>query len=251
LNDWYAKQTSASLLGDAAQRWGEREVLSHDGQRWSFIELQTAVDVAARGFIALGIERGDKVALWMPNRAHWIIAFFALSKIGAITVPVNTRFRAVDLEYVIRQSDACTLETVDRSGPMDYLAITREVIAEIESADADKLCVAKFPALKRVIVCGDSPYSGTRNWDDMLRMGATVSATELERRHTLVDPDDTTLILYTSGTTGFPKGVMHSHNIQRTVADIANRLGYRSDDVVLMNWPLFRVVGLYVARCSV
>lgn len=246
MNDWYAKQAFTGLLRDAVQRWGEREVLSHEGQRWSFAELQTAVDAAARGFVALGLERGDKVALWMPNRPQWIVAFFALSKIGAVTVPVNTRFRTVDLEYVIRQSDASALITVDRSGPVEYLAMTREVIAEIESAHADDLRAASFPALKRVIVCGDSPYTGTCSWDDMIGLGEAVLASELERRHAQVNPDDTALMLYTSGTTGFAKGVMHCHNIQRTVADIANRLGYRSDDVVLMNWPLFHVVGLYV-----
>ena len=246
VGDWYVKKPFAMLLRDATERWGHREALFHEGKRWSFVELEAEVDTASRGFIALGIQPGDHVALWMPNRPEWFFAFFALSKIGAVTVPVNTRFRSVDLEYVLRQSDSSTLVILDRSGPIDYLALTQEVVPEIAASQPQNLRSKRFPELKRVIVLGNHPPSGTWGWEDMLRLGRDVPFSEVERRHRDVDPDATTLILYTSGTTGFPKGVMHCHNIQRNVADIVNRLGYRSDDVVLVNWPLFHVMGLYL-----
>jgi fatty-acyl-CoA synthase len=246
MKDWYPKKSFALLLNEAAERWGPREALFHEGRRWSFIELETAVDAVAKGFIALGIHPGDHVALWMPNRPEWIFAFFALSKIGAVVIPINTRFRSVDLEYVAHQSDASTLIIVDRSGPIDYLALTREVVPEIDGSERHALRSGRFPALQRVIVLGDQVPSGAFDWDGMLRLGRNVPLVEVERRHREVNPDATALILYTSGTTGFPKGVMHSHIIQRNVADIANRLGYRIDDVLLMNWPLFHVAGLYI-----
>jgi fatty-acyl-CoA synthase len=217
------------------RRDGARESLFHEGRRWSFVELEAEVNAAARGFIAVGIQPGDKVILWIPNRPEWIFAFFALSKIGAVTVPINTRFRAVDMEYVVNQSDSSTLITVDRSGPIDYLALTREIVPEIDSREACDFRSERFPELKRVIVLGDHPPLGTFGWDDVLRQGQNVRQEEVEKRHRGVDLDDTTLMLYTSGTTGFPKGVMHCHNIQRNVVDIVNRLGYRSDDVMLMN----------------
>lgn len=246
MGDWYAKKHFAMLLRDAAERWGRREALFHEGKRWSFVELEAGVDAVARGFIALGIQPGDHVALWMPNRPEWIFAFFALSKIGAVTIPLNTRLRAADVEYVLRQSDSSTLIIVDRSGPVDYIDLTRMVVPEIDAGQPQNLRSEKFPELKRVIVLGNDQPSGTWGWEDMLRLGRDIPVSEVERRHREVDPDTTTLILYTSGTTGFPKGVMHCHNIQRNVADIVNRLGYRSDDVVLVNWPLFHVVGLYL-----
>ena len=116
MTDWYVKKTFATLLSEAVELWGPREVLCHDGQRWSFRALQDEVDAAAKGFIAQGIEAGESVTLWMPNRVEWIVAFFALSKIGAVVVPINTRFRSLDLEYVVRQSDCRVLVTVERSG---------------------------------------------------------------------------------------------------------------------------------------
>jgi fatty-acyl-CoA synthase len=246
MNEWYQKKSFSLLLSEAVERWGSREALFHEGKRWSFIDLETEIDAVARGFIALGIQLGDHVGLWMPNRSEWIFAFFALSKIGAVTIPINTRFRSADLEYVVRQSDTNTLIIVDRSGPIDYVALTREVLPEIEVSERQELRSERFPDLRRVIVLGDRVPSGSFGWDDVLRLGKTVPSAEVKRRHQGVDPDATALMLYTSGTTGFPKGVMHSHNIQRNVADIVNRLGYRSDDVMLMNWPLFHVAGLYL-----
>ncbi len=246
MSDWFNKSTFGELLDAAAKCWGTREALLHEGRRYTFAELRAEVDAVARGLIAVGVAPGDKVTLWMPNRPEWIFAFFALSKIGAIVVPVNTRFRANDLEYVVGQSDSSTLITVDRSGPIDYLKLTQKVIPEISSAANDALDAAKFPELKRIIVQGADVPNGAIAWTDMLMRGRAIAESELERRHIQVKPDDTTLIMYTSGTTGFPKGVMHCHNLQRNVVDIANRLGYRSSDVILMNWPLFHVLGLYL-----
>jgi len=246
MGEWYVRKTLAALLDEAAARWGEREALVHDGRRVRFADLAAGVDAVARGLVALGIAPGDKVTLWMPNRAEWIVALFALSKIGAVAVPVNTRFRAVDLDYVVRQSDSRALLTVDRSGPVDFLALAREVIPEIAGGSPEALRAQAFPELRRVVVLGEEGAPGTTSWDAMLHAGEAVPAAEVARRHAATDPDDVTLMLYTSGTTGFPKGVMHGHVVQRNVVDIANRLGYRSDDVVLMNWPLFHVVGLYL-----
>ena len=246
MSEWYSKRTFAECLDTAAESWGLREALVHEGRRISFTELKNEVDSVARGLIALGIGTGDKVILWMPNRPEWIYTFLALSKIGAIVVPANTRFRANDLEYVVQQSDSTTLITVDRSGPVDYLAITQAVIPEIASDADDAFASEKFPELGQVVILGSEVPAGAIAWSDMVARGRGVAAAALQERARQVAPDDTTLIMYTSGTTGFPKGVMHCHNLQRNVVDIANRLGYRSSDVILMNWPLFHVLGLYL-----
>ena len=245
MGEWFEKKTLGTLLEEAARRWGPREALYYECRRWSFAHLQAAIDDTARAFIGLGILPGDHVALWMPNRPEWLVTFFALASIGAVVVPINTRFRTSDLAYVLWQSDATTLITVDRSGPVDYLDLVRQVCPEIGSRDPDQLHPEAFPALRRVVVVGDSPYPGTCRWEEVLAGAAAVSPAVLEQRSRQVDPDATVLILYTSGTTGFPKGVMHSHNIQRTIIDAGSRMGITPRDVILMYLPLFHAFGLY------
>ena len=227
MSEWFSKATFAECLERAAESWGPREALVHEGRRISFAELRNEVDTVARGLIALGVGPNDKVVLWMPNRPEWLYAFFALSQIGAIVVPANTRFRANDLEYVVRQSDSTTLITVDRSGPIDYLALARAIIPEIASGPNTVLASAMFPELERVIVLGSDVPSGAIAWSDMVARGKAITAASLWDRVRQVKPADTTLIMYSSGTTGFPKAVMISHdNVTWVVASFAAFVGF-------------------------
>ena len=101
MQDWYVKKTLGTLLDEAAVRWSAREALTYEGQRWSCAHLRTEVDRTARALLHLGMQPGDRVAIWMPNRPEWLYTFFALAKIGAVVVPINTRFRTSDLAYVL------------------------------------------------------------------------------------------------------------------------------------------------------
>src|SRR3989442_3473298 len=127
MGDWYERQTLGLLPERAARRWGPREGLAFQGTRWTFAELDARVDAVADGLLALGIAPRDKVALSMVNRPQSIDVLFAVIKIVAVLVPVNTRFRTEDMAYVLGQSDAAAVILVERSGPVDYLALMREV----------------------------------------------------------------------------------------------------------------------------
>lgn len=243
--DWFHKQTVGRLLNQAAARYGPREALMYAGQRWTFDAFRAATDRVARALIALGIRPGDKVSVWMPNRAEWLFLFGAIAKIGAVIVPINTRFRTGDMEYLVNHSDSAALVIMDKSGPVDYLAMLREVAPELDGGNPDALHPAAFPGLRNVIVIGAERPAGAIGWDALLAGADKTPASALARREAGVHPDDTFLLMYTSGTTGFPKGVMHCHNPIRTITDAASRMGMSSRDVILMYLPLFHCFGLY------
>ncbi|HKW95487.1 MAG TPA: AMP-binding protein [Methylomirabilota bacterium] len=238
MGGWFEEQPIGLLPERAARRWGAREALAFKGQRSTFAELSARVDVVAKGLLALGIAPGDKVALWMVNRPEWIDAMFAVMKIGAVLVPVNTRFRTEDMAYVVGQSDAALVMLAERSGPIEYLAMMREVAPAL-GARPDP----RFPCLRRVIALSDRRHDGTVGWGDMLDAGHRVSDDALRERAERVDPEESAFIFYTSGTTGFPKGALHSHRIVRNTWDHGDRMGVTFNDVILMYLPLFHAFG--------
>ena len=246
LKPWFLKQTIGSLLDERAKRDGTREALVFEGRRATFAELARDVDMLARGLIQLGIEPGDKVSLWMMNRPEWIHAALAVMRIGAVLVPINTRFRSEDAAYVLGQSESTTLIIAARSGPIDFLGIVRTMLPSLGS-DREIVDASNLPALQRLIVVDDASaprtIPGTIAWSSVLEAGARVLEDALRARIAAVDPDATASIIYTSGTTGFPKGVMHCHNIVRNVIDRAFRMGITPADTILMYLPLYHLFG--------
>ena len=237
--EWYTKKTFGSLVDDMARRFGEREALVFSDERYSFRDVAERVDEVARGLIQLGVSHGDHVALWMMNRPEWIFTMFALARIGAVQVPVNTRFRTHDLAYLLKQSDTRYLITHDTSGPVDFLAMVNEVVKLPESGNA--IDNPEYPELKQVVIFGEPGHAGVVGWDQMLDAGREVPSETALARADAVDPDDPVFIMYTSGTTGFPKGVMHNHVMLRLVEERAFRLAITENDTILNYLPLFHL----------
>jgi len=243
--EWFEKRTIGSLPDEAVGKFGNREALFFKGRRWDFAQIAGDVNRAAKGLISLGIQPGEKVGLWVPNRPEFIHLFFSLAKTGAVVVPINTFFRSSDAAYVLKQANCSTLITVDRSGPIDYFDMVNEMIHTIGRSGGKEISDPDFPNLTRVIVVSDDEFEGTYSWPAVLSQGAEISDDALRRRSEAVDPDETVFIMYTSGTTGFPKGVMHCHNVIRNITDRASRMGITQLDVILMFLPLFHTFGLH------
>ena len=232
MEHWYPKRRFGDLYDEAAARWPDREGLVYRDRRYSFAEAAAKVDEAARALVGLGVGPGEHVALWLTNCDDWVFIHFALAKIGAVTVPVNTRFRSRDLAYVLKQSDSAMLVAHDVSGPVDYLAMLRGL---------DR---AAFPELRDILLVAEGPApEGFGGWRAALEAGRAVPQEEVARRAAEVAPDAPAFIMYTSGTTGFPKGAVHSHKLIRNNEERGFKLGLTVRDTILNYLPLFHAFG--------
>ena len=247
MTEWYAKITFGSLTDTMAERFGQREALVYKDERFTFQEVHERTDELACGLIQLGIKPGDHVALWLMNRPEWIFTMFALARIGAVQVPVNTRFRTHDLAYLLKQSDASYLITHDISGPVDFLAMVRDVVNLPEhGVDIDD---PEFPVMTKVIILSENEHRGCVHWNTMLDAGCEIDSAQLRARVDACDPDLPVFIMYTSGTTGFPKGAMHSHIMLRLIGDRAFRCAITENDTILNYLPLYWIL-MPLVLCS-
>jgi fatty-acyl-CoA synthase len=240
--DWYRKRTLGGILDEAARRWGDREPFMFDDRRWTYAGFNAEVNRVARGLVAVGVAPGEHVALWMTNRPEWLFLMFGIARIGACIVPLNTRYRTDDVAYAVAQSRSRTLVAVDRSGPVDYQGMLMETMPRIKRT-ADGLEIDGYPDLRRVIVVGETRVAHGTPWEELIGRGARVSDADLAARAAAVDPDGLMMLCYTSGTTGHPKGVMHSHRPIRNTHERAQLIGYTALDVHMNYLPLFHIYG--------
>jgi fatty-acyl-CoA synthase len=239
----YASGTSAlPLLGETIGANFERTVARvpdaealvsrHQDLRYTYAELNDAVDVVARGLLAAGIEPGDRVGMWSPNNAEWVLVQYATAKIGAVLVNINPAYRTSELEYVLNQSACRMLIAATSFKSSDYQAMVGQVRPNT-------------PALEQVTFLGSS------DWDDLLAAGHDVAMDRLVARAADLDFDDPINIQYTSGTTGFPKGATLSHhNILNNGFFIGQFCGYDERDRVCIPVPFYHCFGMVLGNLA-
>ncbi|MBV8302899.1 MAG: fatty acid--CoA ligase family protein [Acidimicrobiia bacterium] len=223
--------TLPGLWASAAERFGQAEALVDAPVRFTFAQLHGAVREAARAFIALGVEPGDRVAIWAPNTWEWVVALGGLHSAGAVLVPLNTRFKGQEAAYILAKSGAKVLLTVTDFLGTDY----------VEMLDGER---QPLDALEHVVAIRSHGSEKALGWADFIGQGQSVNEENVDARIRGVGPDDVSDILFTSGTTGRPKGAMCTHaQALRAYTDWADVVGLRAGDRYLIVNPFFHAFG--------
>lgn len=246
-------KTFSEVLDAVADRYPDQYAFRYTTLDYTrtYSQFRKDVDEAAAALIALGVKPGYHVAIWATNVPQWFITFWAAVKIGAVLVTVNTAYKIHELEYLLRQSDTHTLVMIDHFKDIDYKQIVEELCPELETLEAGKpLYSKKLPFLRNVVSVGFH-MSGCLEWKEMLAKGADVPHEEIRRRASMVKPSDVANMQYTSGTTGFPKGVMLTHNnIVNNGKIIGDRMDMSTADRMMIQVPMFHCFGMVLSMTS-
>jgi fatty-acyl-CoA synthase len=245
--------TLGQLLDETAAKYPDVDAVVYADRdyRLTWKQFQEQVDKVAKGLMAMGVKKGDKVAVWATNVPHWVTMQFATAKVGAILLTININYRSAEIEYLLRQSDTDYLFLIEGFRDIDYLGTIYELIPELRTQPRDKLRSAKFPHLKRVFFMGPEKHRGMYTMPELMAMAAQTSDEEYLERQSTLSTYDVVNMQYTSGTTGFPKGVMLTHhNISNNGYWTGAYMNYSEKDRICLPVPLFHCFGCVLGVMS-
>ena len=250
--DFVRATTLGDLLTAAANRW-DREGLVTPGYRWTFGEFDNRVNEWARALLALSVEPRDKVGILLTQDAEYFAAEIAITRIGAVAVPINARFKGRELSHVLRESDmSVLLVSGGMRGTTDYLALIHDVLPELQTATAPNLQLQAAPKLRHIVVFGAEATTSCVAESAFWQGANHVQQDEVDIRSSRVAVSDIAIIMYTSGTTSNPKGAMLSHEaLSRAAAVVGGSRQYlQTDDIVWSPLPMYHIGGTNFLLCS-
>ena len=242
--------TKGELLEDTARRFPKNDAVVYPdrGLRYNYREFNAVCDRVAKGLMALGIEKGENLAIWATNVPEWVILDWATAKIGAVLVTVNTLYKTKELEYILNQSDATTLFLIRSFKDTDYVQTLYEAAPKLKELPFGTAGNENLPFLKRAIFIGEETPSGMMNFRELEKLGGQVSEADYQARKASLDQHDVINMQYTSGTTGFPKGVMLTHhNVINNGYFIGECMKFTEKDRLCIPVPFFHCFGCILA----
>ncbi len=245
--------TLGELMEDLAKKYPDRCAVKYTDRDFchTWKSFNEEIDRVAKGFVKMGIQKGDKVAIWATNVPEWMLTLYAAAKIGAILVTVNTAYKVFELEYLLRQSDSKALVMIDGFKDADYVAIVNELCPTLKNCAPGEYKDPKLPFLQHIVHVGKERVPGMYQWEDVKAMGEQVSDEEYQKAKEGLDCHDVINMQYTSGTTGFPKGVMLTHyNIINNGKCIGDGMAFTPDDKLCICVPFFHCFGLVLAMMA-
>ncbi len=244
------KTTISDIVDILAEQYGDNSALEYHtlGIKDNFREFRDICDCVAKGLMALGIDRGEHVAIWANNIPEWVYTQYGSARMGAVLVTVNTSYRSFELEYLMKQSDATTILLTGGVREADeYIKVINDVCPELAGSEPGKLASAKLPKLKNVVYFGKEKIPGMYNWDDVMEMGKKITDEAFAAAKASLTPDDVINMQYTSGTTGFPKGVMLTHtNLLGNAKSMAECMKLSPEDAMCIPVPFFHCFGCVI-----
>ncbi len=245
-------------LGEILEKWAietpDQEFIVYPDRnlRFTYRSFNDRVDRLAKGLLYVGLQPGDKVGIWAKNVPDWLTFMFATAKIGAVLVTINTSYKKAELEYILQNADIHTLCMVDGYKESDYLQMIFELVPELREHPRGELHTGRFPELRNVVFIGQQKNRGMYNTQELLLLGSHVDDFEVETIRETISCHDVVNMQYTSGTTGFPKGVMLSHhNILNNGYSVGECMKFTSADRVMTPVPLFHCFGCVLSLCAV